>query len=85
MGKNKKEHRKKVQKRNMKITEQKRKMNKFQLELGEMIRKEIEAGKFENNKSLSNIDESIIEEVDSEVVGDEILDSESDSESSSES
>lgn len=58
MGKNKKEHRKKVAKRNEIINAQKRKMQKAQEEfIKAMIEKEKQAGKFDNNEvMIPNID-----------------------------
>jgi hypothetical protein len=51
MGKNKKEHRKKVAKRNEMINAQKKKMQKAQEDfIKAMIEREKEAGKFENNE-----------------------------------
>jgi hypothetical protein len=51
MGKNKKEHRKKVAKRNELINAQKKKMQRAQEEfIKALIEKEKQAGKFENNE-----------------------------------
>lgn len=58
MGKNKKEHRKRVAKRNEIINAQKRKMQKAQEEfIKSVIEKERLAGKFDNNEIMTpNID-----------------------------
>lgn len=51
MGKNKKEHRKRVAKRNEAINAEKRKIQKAQEQfIKAMIEKEKQAGKFENNE-----------------------------------
>ena len=56
MGKNKKEHRKRVAKRNEIINAQKKKIQRAQEDfIKAMIEKEKEAGKFENN-DFSKID-----------------------------
>lgn len=56
MGKNKKEHRKRVAKRNEIINAQKKKIQRAQEDfIKAMIEKEKEAGKFENNE-VSKID-----------------------------
>ncbi len=52
MGKNKKEHRKKVAKRNEMINAQKRKLQKAQDDfIKAMIEREKQAGKFDNNEA----------------------------------
>lgn len=54
MGKNKKEHRKRVAKRNEMINAQKRKMQKAQEEfIKAIIEKEKNAGKFDNNEIMT--------------------------------
>ncbi len=61
MGKNKKEHRKKVAKRNEAINAQKRKMQKAQEEfIKMMIEKENAAGKFNNTEAfVPNVDPNL--------------------------
>jgi hypothetical protein len=60
MGKKKKEHRKKVAKRNELINAQKRKMQKMQEEfIKALIEKEKQAGKFENNEMAPKIDTNL--------------------------
>jgi len=57
MGKNKKEHRKKVAKRNEAIKSQQRRVGKMQEEfVKQMIEKERAAGKFENNPAVPAMD-----------------------------
>lgn len=57
MGKNKKEHRKKVAKRNEKIKQQKNAYMKMQHKfVEELIKRERESGKFDNPSGLPNID-----------------------------
>lgn len=54
MGKNKKEHRKRVAKRNEMINAQKRKMQRAQEEfIKSIIEKEKNAGKFDNNEVMT--------------------------------
>jgi hypothetical protein len=64
MGKAAKEHRKKVQARNARLQEQKRKNEKFQREfIMNLIKQEQEKGMFENNPTLDGpvLDGSVLD------------------------
>lgn len=58
MGKKAKEHRKKVQKRNERINNEKKQMDKWRKNIIEQIMKEREMGMFDNTKELPSIEDS---------------------------
>jgi len=58
MGKRAKEHRKKVQKRNERLNNDKKRMDKFRRSIIDQIMKEREMGAFDNPKELPGTEEN---------------------------
>jgi hypothetical protein len=63
MGKAKKEHRKRVQKRNQMVKSEQNKVNKLHMRIIEQIKQEQEAEKFRNNPSIPDIDPIYIPQI----------------------